>query len=166
MNIFKVALSSLLAASVAIGSAGVANATGSDASTGVALFTTINPADQTAIDAVATAKATYQSALSNYQKLVAGSKESKKAFNVALKAWQKMDKAQQQAKQRIGKTFNQSVLVAKQAYRSAVTSSTTVSAKAEAKATRDAAIAAASVSRTEALALIKAKVAKPTPPKK
>mgnify|MGYP000010399205 CR=1 FL=1 len=169
MKIQNIARAGLVVVSLALGSVGVANAdvpVSSEVSTGVVVYTTINSADRAAIDAVSTAKANYQAALTSFQGLTAGSKEAKKAFKVALKAWEKIGKAQQRAKQQIGRTFKQSVSSAKQAYRAAVSSATTVSGKAEAKAARDAAIASASVARNDALTLIKEKVAKPKLAKK
>lgn len=169
MKIQNIATAGLVAASLALGSVGFANAdvpVSSEVSTGVAVYATINAADRSAVDAVSTAKANYQAAFTSFQGLTAGSKEYKKAFKVALNAWEKIGKTQQKAKQQIGRTFKQSVSSAKQAYRSAVSSATTVSGKAEAKAARDAAIASASVARNDALTLIKDKVAKPKLAKK
>ena len=169
MNVKKIAAAALILAGIALGSvAGAQQAMASNAevATGITVLATINPADQTAIDAVVTAKTNYESTLAAYQSLTAGSKESKKAYKVALKAWQRVDKLQQQAKQRIGKTFKQSVSAAKHTYLSTLAVAATVSAKAEAKATRDASIASASIARNDALAQIKFKLAKPTKPTK
>lgn len=130
------------------------------------VLTQVNPADQVSVDLVLAQKTSYESLLASYVAAPTGSKESKKAYKKALKAWQKLKATQAKAKKQISKTFRLTVADAKRVCATAVRAATTVSEKAEARAAKNAAIAAASVARNDALNLIRFDLQKPAKPAK
>ncbi len=168
ISALKLAGSSLVALALIIGSSAQAKAieTVEVVASDISVQTTINPADQLSIDAVLTAKASYESAQASYSAAAVGTKEAKKAYKVAQKAWQSLTKAQAKAKKQIGKTFKSTVSNAKRSFNASVKGNHNVSAKAEAKAAKNAAIASASVARNDALAAIKFTLEKPVKPAK
>jgi hypothetical protein len=130
----------------------------------ISVSTTINPSDQSFIENAKVEAKAYQSALENLNAAPPGSKVAKQYFKVAISRWKDLAQAVRVAKKHIGATFRVQINAAKSAYKVVAEGKKSVSGKAAAKASRDAAIANASASRDEALREIHFDLDKPAKP--